>query len=178
MNNPKRIIIHHSGTDTGDVHTFRNHHVNVNGWNDVGYHYVITREGALQKGRAENVVGAHTLGHNQDTIGICLVGNFNNYTPNDQQINTLIKIIKDIRSRYGDIPVGYHRDFGSTSCPGNLFPVDLINQRLSETHDHWAEDDYNYLKNNGIQIHDKRFDETITRGEVIALLRRMFDAVR
>lgn len=44
------------------------------GWRKIGYHYVINRNGVVEKGREENEVGAHTLGHNRVSLGICLVG--------------------------------------------------------------------------------------------------------
>lgn len=58
------------------------------GWADIGYHYVIRRNGVLEVGRDESTVGAHAVGHNARSIGICLVGGIdeqghaeNNFTP-------------------------------------------------------------------------------------------------
>lgn len=58
------IIIHHSATDHGDVESFRRHHRNVNGWIDVGYHYVIDNDpdGEVQVGRPLAQAGAHARG--------------------------------------------------------------------------------------------------------------------
>jgi N-acetyl-anhydromuramyl-L-alanine amidase AmpD len=47
------------------------------GWSDVGYHYVIKRDGTLEKGRADTKQGAHVKGHNKDSLGVCLVGGVN-----------------------------------------------------------------------------------------------------
>lgn len=44
------------------------------GWLKIGYHFVITRDGTLQKGRDLDEVGAHVAGHNHNSIGICMVG--------------------------------------------------------------------------------------------------------
>lgn len=44
------------------------------GWSDVGYHYVITRDGRIQVGRPLDRAGAHAKGYNQSSIGICYVG--------------------------------------------------------------------------------------------------------
>jgi N-acetyl-anhydromuramyl-L-alanine amidase AmpD len=43
-------------------------------WDDIGYHYVIRRDGKLERGRSLEYQGAHVLGHNHESIGICLVG--------------------------------------------------------------------------------------------------------
>lgn len=44
------------------------------GWADVGYHYVIRRDGTVEKGRLDTTPGAHVLGHNSRSLGICMVG--------------------------------------------------------------------------------------------------------
>ena len=57
-----------------DAETIRDWHVNGNGWSDIGYHYVIKRNGLVEAGRPVSISGAHAKGHNADSIGICLVG--------------------------------------------------------------------------------------------------------
>lgn len=70
------IIVHCSATpqdiDIG-ADEIRQWH-KAKGWSDIGYHYVIRRDGALEEGRPVELVGAHAKGHNTGTIGICLVG--------------------------------------------------------------------------------------------------------
>jgi N-acetyl-anhydromuramyl-L-alanine amidase AmpD len=58
-------------------------------------------------------------------------------------------------------------------CPGELFPLDEIIQSLQANSKHWAESDYDYLSANGVKVYEKRFDDHITRGEVISLMARM-----
>jgi N-acetyl-anhydromuramyl-L-alanine amidase AmpD len=71
------IILHCSYTppsmDIG-VAEIRRWHVGENGWSDIGYHYVIRRNGELEAGRPVGSVGAHAKGHNTGSIGVCLVG--------------------------------------------------------------------------------------------------------
>ena len=73
----EKIIIHCSYTpperDIG-VDTIRQWHTKDNGWSDVGYHYVIRRDGSVEPGRDPLTPGAHTKGHNHNSLGICLVG--------------------------------------------------------------------------------------------------------
>ena len=49
------------------------------GWSDVGYHFVIERDGKIRAGRHPDSVGAHVRGHNHNSIGICLVGGLDDY---------------------------------------------------------------------------------------------------
>ena len=77
MRNIDTIVIHCADTpSTMDIglKEIRNWHVNDNGWKDVGYHYIIRRDGTLEKGRNIEVIGSHVYGHNKNSIGICLVG--------------------------------------------------------------------------------------------------------
>jgi len=71
------IIIHcsytYSDMDIG-ANEIRKWHVHGNGWSDIGYHYIIRRDGSLEKGREENVQGAHARGMNKESLGVCLVG--------------------------------------------------------------------------------------------------------
>ena len=65
------IIIHCSATPEGKVFTvddIRKWHL-ARKFSDIGYHYVVYRDGSVHKGRAENLVGAHCQGHNAHSIG-------------------------------------------------------------------------------------------------------------
>lgn len=122
-----RIIVHCSYTppsmDIG-ADEIRTWHVRDNGWKDIGYHYVIRRDGSIEKGRPVSVAGAHAAGHNHDSIGVCLVGGKkeganqpdSNFTL--KQWSELDFLLKAIRLVHGEIPVFGHRDFDSgKTCP-------------------------------------------------------------
>lgn len=117
----RRIIIHHSATDHGDVETFRRHHMTVNGWSDVGYHYVIDNEpdGEVQPGRPLAQAGAHARGANADSIGICLVGD-GTPPPTPRQVAALVRLCVYLCDLYGVDPAQIigHRDVCATDCPG------------------------------------------------------------
>ncbi|TBE66388.1 N-acetylmuramoyl-L-alanine amidase [Rhizobium ruizarguesonis] len=94
------------------------------GWIDIGYHFVIRRDGTVELGRPENVVGAHVENHNSNSIGICLVGGVdtkgkaeNNFTP--AQFATLAIKLRELRSKYPGVTVQGHRDFpgAKKDCP-------------------------------------------------------------
>ncbi|QEK13735.1 N-acetylmuramoyl-L-alanine amidase (plasmid) [Crassaminicella thermophila] len=135
MNNPNKIILHHSATDGGTFESIRRYHIEHNGWRDIGYHYLITKDGVLHKGRDEKDTGAHTKGENTTSIGICLVGNFDRYEPNKKQLDTLYKLLEDIFDRYGKMPIYPHSKFAPKTCPGTQFPLDEVIARTFEEKD-------------------------------------------
>jgi N-acetylmuramoyl-L-alanine amidase len=112
------IVVHCSATTPSmnwGVDDIRLLHKRVNGWSDVGYHYVIKRDGQLQFGRSLEKAGAHVRGHNRNSIGICLVGgiNFkgraeNNYTVH--QWKTLEHQLRVLRDRFPKTRICGHRD--------------------------------------------------------------------
>lgn len=115
------IVIHCSDTpahmDIG-LETIRKWHVDENGWSDVGYHYIIRRDGSSERGRAEERPGAHVRGHNQNTIGICMVGGKPDANFTAAQWSRLRKIVAHLKSSYADAAVKGHRDYDrSKTCP-------------------------------------------------------------
>lgn len=74
--NIKEIIVHCSATPEGKDFTvadIKRWHL-ARGFSDIGYHYVIYRDGSIHVGRSENISGAHCTGHNTISIGICYIG--------------------------------------------------------------------------------------------------------
>lgn len=105
----------------------RRWHVNGNGWQDIGYHYLIDRDGQVARGRALETQGAHTSGHNANSIGICLVGGHGssmndpfskNYT--DAQDQALRVLINELQVRIPGIrKITGHNDYTKAkACPG------------------------------------------------------------
>lgn len=73
----KYIVTHSSATppsmDIG-AKEIRKWHVDERGWKDIGYHFIIRRDGTLELGRPLNVAGAHARGYNKESIGVCMIG--------------------------------------------------------------------------------------------------------
>lgn len=121
-----RIIIHCSYTkpsmDIG-VKTIRGWHVNENGWTDIGYHYVIRRDGKVEEGRPIERMGAHVRGNNSDSIGICLVGGMAEDGGDDcnfthWQWDALSALINDLESMFGPLDISGHREWDENkTCP-------------------------------------------------------------
>ncbi len=72
-----KIVIHCSATpptmDIG-VKEIRSWHVNERKWKDIGYHFVVRRDGEVELGRPLEMQGAHARGHNKTSVGVCWVG--------------------------------------------------------------------------------------------------------
>ncbi|SKC62656.1 N-acetylmuramoyl-L-alanine amidase [Maledivibacter halophilus] len=155
MNNPNKIILHHSATNEGTFESIRKYHVKTKGWKDIGYHYLITTDGKLHKGRDEKEVGAHTIGQNAKSIGICLVGNFDKYRPNANQLHTLYKLLNDVKIRYGQLPIHGHNEFSTKTCPGLKFPMKEVLEKaykdeIDEEVSHWAKSSWEKAVEKGI----------------------------
>lgn len=128
-----RIIIHHSDSKTGNASVIHGWHLG-RGWSGIGYHFVILPEGTIQRGRPEWGIGAHSgPGGNGDSIGICLIGKFEEYAPSEAQLKSLVWLIKEyLYPAYGQIKVMGHKDVMPTACPGKLFPWAELKKRLEE----------------------------------------------
>lgn len=119
------IIVHCSDTKKNmntTVDDIRRWHVKERGWDDIGYHYVIHRDGSVMVGRDIEKAGAHARGHNGHSVGVCLVGGRSdkgtplfNYT--DSQMYALSDLIEDLMSEHGELKVMGHNDVSNKACP-------------------------------------------------------------
>lgn len=116
------IIIHHAAGN-GSVEAVHNAHL-AKGWAGIAYHYYIRKDGSVYRGRPEWAVGGHTTNENYHTIGICFEGNFETENMGTAQLQAGKELLQDIKSRYPDITIKRHKDFGITACPGKNFPFD------------------------------------------------------
>lgn len=122
-------------------------------WSGIGYHFVILNDkhsskadGTIENGRATNKAGAHALGLNSRSLGICCIGHgdINDFTP--AQYESLYQLVRQLMTEYS-IPVDKvigHRELNtladnevissryrtSKSCPGNKIDMDFIRQQL------------------------------------------------
>lgn len=130
-----RIIIHHSALPLSDgPREIQRLHMEEKGFADVGYHFLIDQTGRLYEGRALNVRGAHTYGANYGSVGICLIGNFEELVPTAVQLTTLQGLLTSLTAQFPRIvEIAGHRDLNSgTLCPGaNLYP---LLPELAQTH--------------------------------------------
>jgi hypothetical protein len=128
------------------VRAIQLYHVQGNGWNDIGYNFLVDRFGTVYEGRyggvERNVVGAHARGFNTGSTGIAFLGTYGDAAPTQAAENALTKllawrldvahvdplglltVISGGSERYvSGVPVllravSGHRDTGFTECPG------------------------------------------------------------
>ena len=107
------------------VAEIRRWHVQERGWRDIGYHWVIDRDGTVAPGRLETEIGAHVEGHNRGTIGVCLLGGYGakaddpfekSFTP--AQAAAVRRLINEINARAAIRKVSGHNDYAAKACPG------------------------------------------------------------
>lgn len=100
------VIVHHeagSNSPTDFTNVVRNiyvFHTQSNGWNDVGYNFLVAQDGTIFEGRdgrevmdGDNVLGAHFCGTNTGTMGICLLGNYMTAQPTTAALTSLNRLI-------------------------------------------------------------------------------------
>ena len=141
------LIVHHSAGQTTSsdfaavVRSYWDLHVNGRGWADIGYNWLVDGNGVVYQGRAFNldgnkdVIGAHFSGYNANTMGICVIGNYNNQMPTGDALFSLNEMLAWKATELEIDPLGTaqhyspggnihrisgHRDSGIyTDCPGH-----------------------------------------------------------
>lgn len=144
MRKIRKIIIHCSATPEGKdctVEEIRRWHTmpvakGGRGWRDIGYHYVIYRDGSIHKGRPVVQVGSHCKGHNNDSIGICYIGGLTSDgktpkdTRTDAQKQSLKNLVATLRSLYPGITLHGHNEFNAAkACPSYSVEKELKNKK-------------------------------------------------
>ena len=131
MRKINKIVIH--VTDSPDdidvgVREVRQWHLD-RGWSDIGYHYLIRRNGTVENGRSEEQKGAHVYGHNADSLGIVWVGKKN---MDPRQLFSLLQLVKSLMDKYEvDVQkvLGHYELDSNKTCPNidmNWFRAELL----------------------------------------------------
>lgn len=121
---PKALIIHHTAGNESSAEQLRSVFSSRFGVDYIGYHYAISKSGEIWKDLSDDQVGIHNNEgeyNNSNSLGISLVGNFEEEEPTEAQLNTLSNLVKDLTAKF-NIPkdkIFGHRDLKQTACPGN-----------------------------------------------------------
>jgi hypothetical protein len=145
----QKVVIHHTVTGDPDpnpsatIRAIYQYHAVARGWGDIGYNYLIDPNGNIYEGRfgGPGVIGGHTLGYNNGSMGIAMLGTYLNHTIASAARTALKALIK---AKAGDLdPLGKsffinrdnvwningHRALTQTECPGDGFYLTLNNLR-------------------------------------------------
>lgn len=107
------------------VAEIRRWHVQDRGWKDIGYHFLIDRNGKVMDGRPVEKVGAHVASHNEGTIGIALFGGhgaeatdkfLDHFTP--EQDKALRNLLHGLFREFGTVSIHGHNEYAAKACPG------------------------------------------------------------
>lgn len=139
VNKPIVVITHHTGgTDAHPLADSSNATVmDVDAWHKarwpnfkssmgywVGYHYFISKNGVITQTREHSEEGAHVIGMNTKSIGVCFAGNFDLTVPTKEQMSAWYKLYGNLLQEYPDIPTYPHRKYATKTCHGRLLKDD------------------------------------------------------
>ncbi|MBD5423696.1 MAG: N-acetylmuramoyl-L-alanine amidase [Allobaculum sp.] len=120
-----KIILHCSATPEGrdfsvaDIDSWHR----AQGYDCIGYHYVIARDGRVFPGRPLDRIGAHCKGHNANSIGICYIGGCaaDGKTPKDtrtpEQRSSMRLLVDNLLAQFPGASVHCHNEFARKACP-------------------------------------------------------------
>lgn len=117
-----RLIIHHAGVHPNvGPWAFAEYHVIVKQWPGIGYHYTAAVEGTIYQTNDLEVISYHAAGHNADSVGICLHGDWTEgRNPPGSQLKAVGQLIHHIEQQLGrSLAIVGHQEMGSTQCPGD-----------------------------------------------------------
>jgi len=127
---PNRATIHHTVTPTNDsmsvparLRQIQAFHMFTRGWCDIGYNYLVSRDGRVWRGRGAQTVGAHVENNNTGNVGVSFIGTYTSTAPTETQMCNTAKLLRRLHEDFGGISLNRtdvkgHRQLGSTSCPG------------------------------------------------------------
>ena len=138
------VVILHTATESCNtqaacvfiVRHVQTFHIEGNGWNDIGYSFLVGGDGSVYEGRGWDIEGAFAYGYNSRAIGIGFIGTFMSELPTPKQLQAGQQLINE-GVKQGKISTEYkllaHRQLSSTESPGLAF------FKLLKTWPHWAE---------------------------------------
>lgn len=119
-----KIIVHCTATRAGrevTVAEITSWHKS-RGFRTIGYHYIVGLDGKIHPGRPVEEMGAHCLGHNAASIGICYVGGLDTEgnpadTRTEAQRGALRRLVRSLLRRFPGATIHGHREFAAKACP-------------------------------------------------------------
>ncbi|XP_063913546.1 peptidoglycan-recognition protein SB1-like [Zophobas morio] len=138
QNPPPFVVVHHSDTPVCNsesqcktrIKNIQSQHMKNNGWDDIGYNFVIGGDGNVYEGRGWGIFGSHVPRYNGKSIGIVLIGNFNTQRPPQTQLDALKNLIacaKENNYVKADYHLIGHRQGKVTECPGDQLFNEISN---------------------------------------------------
>jgi len=197
LSNPISIVLHHSVTRRGNTlseeeriwNEIKGYGIQKHGYPD--YHFGVGYSGTIYTGCPLDIVAAHcgidvwdeyqddSGVTNQNSVAICAIGNFEEYPLSENQINGIVKCIRNIKIKYPKLFLKIHREIVATACPGSKYNYQEIYKRRGEKMfddvdpKRWSYPAIKKLTDKGIMKGDEkgfRPRENITREEVAQVI--------
>lgn len=135
------IILHHTAAEEKDTEQIRRYHMSK-GWQDIGYDYVIEKDGKVVEGRSLSIQGAHAgvTYYNQHAIGVAVIGNLSNRDIYPAQLSALVDLVYNLMKKWNISleNILLHREIKATECPGVRFPkekiMSLLRKKITDEH--------------------------------------------
>ncbi|XP_070571270.1 peptidoglycan recognition protein 3-like [Ptychodera flava] len=142
------VILHHTAgrrcstyeSCCAEMRSIQNFHMDGRKWWDIGYTFCVGEDGRVYEGRGWNVQGAHSIGYNAKSIGLCILGNFVNDSPNKAALDAAQKFLEYCVENNKLTPdytlYGHRQSKNGTVCPG-----DALFKHI-QTWPHWKPGDH------------------------------------
>lgn len=132
-----RMAIHHTESPTVDklspqarLRQIQSYHMNVKGWCDIGYHFLVSRDGRVWQGRPVTKLGSHAGGANTGNVGVAVIGSHDTTPVTDAQVTAIADLIAAVARATGikinRTTIKGHREYKDTSCPGDRLMAQLV----------------------------------------------------
>lgn len=120
------IVLHHAEASSCSVMDIDKWHKS-NGWTGIGYHFFVRKNGEIYRGRPIDKEGAHVLGKNSVSLGICAEGSFLRERMNEVQKKSICELLVYLKDKfYPNAQIVGHGEVGDSNCPGINFPLKEI----------------------------------------------------
>lgn len=181
QSNVKYIVIHHTAKQGNTTPEEVNQWHKNKGWVGIGYHRFIERDGTITRCRPLYAQGAHVYGHNHESWGVCLAGDFRYEKPTKAQMESLTHVLKDdLLKIVPTVKIVGHKDLYLTECPGD-FPWAELWRRLRGGEVDMELTDYEKklieeVTKSGIIVGDgtlESWDKPLTRLDMAKILHRL-----
>lgn len=168
------IVLHHAAAITCTPQQIHQWHLNA-GYVGIGYNFIVRKDGSIYTGRPIGASGAHTIGYNSTSVGICAEGNFETENMPEVQKDAIILLVKYVLEIYPGAIIKGHGELDATACPGKNYPLGEIKSKSMEVDDvpailrevpAWAKDAVEWALEWGI-INTKEGTEDFYRNLVI-----------
>lgn len=119
----EQIVIHHSATGEVSAEAIARYHIDTNGWPGIAYHFLVHQDGRIEYTEPIEIISYGVAKRNDNTLHICLVGNFTDSPPGETQLAAAVALVNNLDFALGRVyPVVGHTDIAAegyaTACPG------------------------------------------------------------